>query len=434
VRRLACIGALALVAALALSGSAHAMERFPPPDFESGHVVPEGNPTVYPPTLHVYFDVGVLVALLSLTTYLALSRRSRTGIFLVMISSLFYFGFWRGGCVCSIGAIQNVTLALFDSTYAIPTAVLLTFMLPLLFALAFGRVYCAGVCPLGAIQDLFLLRPVRLPRWVEHSLGVVPYAYLALAVVLAATGSAFVICMYDPFVGFFRLSAHVGMLVFGGAFLVAGIFIGRPYCRFLCPYGALLRPLSRVSKWHVSITPDECIRCKLCDDACPFEAINPSNKDQPVRPRSLGLSRLGWLFALAPVLVLIGVAVGGMLAGPLSSYDYTIRLAERVRLEADGLVDGTTDESDAFRRTGASDKDLYADAGVRFGRLTTGARIWGGFIGFVIGAKLISLSVRRKREDYEPDKSKCVSCARCFNSCPREHRRVKELSGATGDG
>ena len=89
------------------------------------------------------------------------------------------------------------------------------------------------------------MRSVRVPKWVDHSLGLVPYFYLGAAVGFAATGSAFLICRYDPFVAFFRRSGSDNMLVFGGCLLVIGLFVGRPYCRYLCPYGAILGVLSR---------------------------------------------------------------------------------------------------------------------------------------------------------------------------------------------
>jgi formate hydrogenlyase subunit 6/NADH:ubiquinone oxidoreductase subunit I len=41
----------------------------------------------------------------------------------------------------------------------------------------------------------------------------------------------------------------------------------------------------------------------------------------------------------------------------------------------------------------------------------------------VIGAKLISLSLRRQRGDYEPDRGACVACARCVEYCPNELSR-----------
>ena len=190
-----------------------------------------------------------------------------------MIAALFYFGFVRDGCICPIGAIQNVTLTVFDSSYAIPLVAAAFFVVPLVFTLFCGRVFCGAVCPLGAIQDAVLIHPVRVPRWLESGLRLLAYTYLGAAVLFAAIGSAFLICRYDPFVGFFRLSGNWNILILGVSLLVIGLFVGRPYCRFLCPYGVILRQLSRLSKKRVTITPSECIKCRLCEDACPFGAI-----------------------------------------------------------------------------------------------------------------------------------------------------------------
>ena len=56
-----------------------------------------------------------------------------------------------------------------------------------------------------------MVRPVKVPGWLEHALGLIPYVYLGAAVLFAATGSAFVICQYDPFVSFFRLGGSQRM-------------------------------------------------------------------------------------------------------------------------------------------------------------------------------------------------------------------------------
>jgi len=219
---------LALGVLLGLSGPAVAAERFPPPDFEEGHKLPQ---TQYPSPradVYEYVDVVVLVVALALASWLALRVRSRRWLFVLMLCSLAYFGFWRKGCVCPVGAIQNVTLALFDSGYGIPLTVVAFFLLPLAFTLFLGRTFCAAVCPLGGIQDVVLAHPVRVPAWLEQGLGMLAYVYLGLAVLFAATGSAFIICQYDPFVAFFRLSGSVSMLVLARACSSSGFSWGGP--------------------------------------------------------------------------------------------------------------------------------------------------------------------------------------------------------------
>ena len=109
------------------------------------------------------------------------------------------------------------------------------FALPLVFAMFFGRIFYAGVCPIGAIQDIFILWPVRVPEWLERTLGMLPYIHLSLAVLFAATNADFTMCRFHPFLKFFRFAAGFNLLIFGVSFLVAGMFVARPYCRYLCP-------------------------------------------------------------------------------------------------------------------------------------------------------------------------------------------------------
>jgi polyferredoxin len=221
-------------------------------------------------------DVALMGLALGLAAWLALWRRQRGGLVALTAASLAYFGFYREGCVCPIGSTQNVAVALVDHTYAVPHYVIVLFVLPLAAALLFGRVFCAGVCPLGAIQELMVLRPLEVPARVDKALGGLKWVYLGLALyyaLLPAVERDFVICRFDPFVGLFRFTGSAGLLAVGGAFLLAGIFVGRPYCRWLCPYGALLSAFSRYAWKPFSITPDRELDCGLCQSACPYGAI-----------------------------------------------------------------------------------------------------------------------------------------------------------------
>jgi len=381
-----------------------------------------------------YLDLGALVVGILLASLFALVIRSRRGLLLLAVVSLAWLGFWREGCVCAIGAIQNVTLAVANPDYAIPAVVLAFFTIPLISTLLFGRTFCAAVCPLGAIQELVALRPVKVPKWLDHALGLFAYVYLGLAVALAATGTAFLICRYDPFVAFFRRTGDTNMLIFGGCFLLLGVFVARPYCRYLCPYGALLGILSKLSWRHLKIPPTDCINCRLCEDSCPYGAIDEPTVDQSLDKRPQARRRLVCLLLLLPPLIGGGALLGIMCEKPLGQLDPTICLAEEVRADIakqEAAADDTTadvdvpeeeitDTLDAFRTTGPTVEKLFEQAAEKSNMLRTAGGWLGAWIGLVLGIKLIHLSIRRKRTDYQPVRANCVSCGRCFWYCPNE--------------
>ncbi len=221
-------------------------------------------------------DVVLLGVALAIAVWLALARRSRRWLVVLTIGCLAYFGFYREGCICPIGSIQNVVVALTDPEYSIPIVVTAIFFLPLLVAVFFGRAFCGGVCPLGAIQELVVLKPVKVPLRLDRILGLLKYVYLGLAIWFAVQPFPerdFLICRFDPFVGFFRRTGFAHMLFAGGGFLLLGMFVGRPYCRYLCPYGGLLAWCSRLAGRGVTITPNKELDCGLCSEACPYGAI-----------------------------------------------------------------------------------------------------------------------------------------------------------------
>ncbi len=429
-KRILFLAILAIILIQA-TGTLLGQQRFPKPEFETGYVQP--SPTTPEPRSIAmeYVDVVVLLVFLSLASWLAVKRRSRRGILWLSIFALIYFGFYRNGCVCSIGAIQNVALSIFDPTYAISLTVLLFFLLPLIFALFFGRVFCAGVCPLGAIQDLIIIQPVSIPSWIRKTLGFIPVLYLGLSVLFAATGSDFIICRYDPFIGFFRMDGPVLMIVLGILFLLLGMFFARPYCRVFCPLGLMLGWFSRFSRKHLTITPAECIQCKLCKDSCPFDAIEAPMLQDYRSPEAARKNNRRFILylALIPVLTVAGGWIGSRSHVFLSRVNPDVYLAESMIRNPEVREEQENIDVQEFLKSGETFEELVERASLIRTRFRKGGWFLGGFIGLALGVTLMNQVVFRKREDYEPHKGDCLSCGRCMDFCPVDKPRRAVKSG-----
>jgi len=291
-------------------------------------------------------------------------------------------------------------------------------------------VFCAGVCPHGALQDLVLIKPVKVPAWLEQALGTVPFLFLGFGLAFAATGTGFPICRYDPIVPIFRLNGPGLLIALAALTLVIGMFVGRPYCRFLCPYGALLKLASLTSRWKVRVTPDVCTQCQLCANECPFGAMREPTPGT-VESKFLGSERrrLGGALLLLPVLIGAGAWLGGELAEPVSRLNPTVELAERyVANEATPADYGVmTPETLSLERAERDPEALLQSAATMRHRFWLACVIFGGWVGLVFGVKLVSLSLQTKRTDFEPDRGDCFACARCFRSCPQELVRLGQM-------
>jgi polyferredoxin len=190
---------------------------------------------------------------------------------------------------CPIGVLANYA-ALFPLVWEIPY--LLLGVLLIVGALG-GSAVCGWACPFGFVQDLLAkISPVkaRLPDWVGYFRYVVLLGLdLVLPIILGAKGIPFEeqvvsICRLCPAgaleaglpysvqnvaagKGWLMSGFKTGLLI---TFVLAAVFVHRPWCRMFCPLGGLLSLCNRWSLFHLRFKSDKCVECNLCRSRCPM--------------------------------------------------------------------------------------------------------------------------------------------------------------------
>jgi NosR/NirI family nitrous oxide reductase transcriptional regulator len=173
----------------------------------------------------------------------------------------------------------------------------LTFILWFAVAAAllfWGRgAYCGWLCPFGALQEITnrIARALHVPQWtlpwgLHERLWPLKYMiFLGLfGVSLASIEQAEHLAEVEPFktaiiLKFMRAWPFVAYVA---ALLMAGLFVERFYCRYLCPLGAALAIPARLRMFDWLKRYKECgSPCQTCANQCPVQAIHPTGEINP---------------------------------------------------------------------------------------------------------------------------------------------------------
>lgn len=152
-------------------------------------------------------------------------------------------------------------------------------------SILFRKAFCSWLCPIGTVSEYLwrfgkhiLKRNVRVWRWLDIPLRSLKYILLGLFLWVVGSMSVEGIELFlaSPYgviadvkmLNFFRFmstTAAVTVLVL----VVLSVFIQNFWCRYLCPYGALMGLAALFSPARISRDPEPCIDCAKCAKACP---------------------------------------------------------------------------------------------------------------------------------------------------------------------
>ena len=219
-------------------------------------------------------DLVLLVAFVALAL-VSFFRKSVRLKYVTFAAAVGYMGFVKSRLVSVVDlfAVADLNLPVFKYNLA---WYLLSFFV-LASTVLWGRLYCGRICAFGALTQLMdtvvprRLRvevPVKLEQranWIKYGLLVAVLAYFI------ATRDVSVYRYVEPF-WMFGLFGTTPMWIGLAVLLVATVFVRNLYCRFLCPVGALLGVISKLTVFKIKRW-SECNTCKICEKTCEWGAI-----------------------------------------------------------------------------------------------------------------------------------------------------------------
>ena len=231
-------------------------------------------------------------------------------------------------------------------------AALVIFLAVLVVSLLLKRSFCSWICPVSTVTELFWKagfklfgRNFQVWLWLDWLIRPVKYLLLLfflfsiLLLMSPQSVNSFILADYNKTADVKMLDFFLNLsglpLVVIGALLLLSFFFRNPFCRFLCPYGALLGVLSRFSPVKVERAWSACISCGGCNKACPSH-IDVMHKERICSEECIGCLRCvsscpkpealqlrlkggkevpGMLFAALVVLFFVGGTMVGRMTG-----------------------------------------------------------------------------------------------------------------------
>lgn len=186
--------------------------------------------------------------------------------------------------LCPFGGVVTIYQYLTAGSFVqkIHESSFILMILGFLLAILFGPVFCGWVCPLGAIQEwvgrqgkkLFRRRYNHFvpARW-DPGLRYLRYLVLGWVLFMTAVTAKLIFSEYDPYFALFNFWTGEAALTGTAILLITllgSLFVERPWCKYACPYGALLGLSNLFRLFSIRRRESTCRLDGACDITCPM--------------------------------------------------------------------------------------------------------------------------------------------------------------------
>ncbi len=196
--------------------------------------------------------VAGLLVLLGAVLMVFLKPKNKIWMMLQMALNVAVLGFWCGSFLSLAQLVSWMSNGFnFSLTLVAILMLVIVVVMPLFGKKGKRGTYCHLVCPMGSAQALLAKIPftkIKLGAKLTKVLNNLRYYILAALLFVMWLGVGFDLLNYEVFPVFMPESASIIVIVMAVVFLLLSMFINKPYCRFVCPTGALITTAEKENK------------------------------------------------------------------------------------------------------------------------------------------------------------------------------------------
>jgi len=233
--------------------------------------------------------ISFLIIILNLLRKGKINAKTRKIFYLIAI---IVFGVVLGSDPNPMGTIKDA-LVLLGSKGVIFAPRLIALLVFFLTVFVANKFICAWGCQLGTLQDLIfrlnrrsndtksIFKQYKIPFIVSNTIRIV---FFILFTSIACIWAFDIVEIIDPFKVYKPEMLEIIGWIFLGIILIASLFIYRPWCHLLCPFGLAGWLIEKLSYFKINVDYKTCIECELCTKSCPSNVMDSILKQDKVIP------------------------------------------------------------------------------------------------------------------------------------------------------